>query len=215
MHCNAFKFLYPDFWMCMASIEEIVFILLYSFGYAALFGIVFAESGLFFGFFLPGDSLLFTAGLLASQGFFDIKIVLAGVAVAAILGDQAGYWMGHKFGRAFFTKKDSLFRNPDHITKAEEFYKKHGKKTIIIARFVPAARTFAPIVAGIGRMEYGQFVSYNIIGGVLWTIAFVGGGYFAGNFFPQAKDYLWIILPAIIIASLVPIAISFLKEQKK
>ena len=201
--------------MCMASIEEIVFILLYSFGYAALFGIVFAESGLFFGFFLPGDSLLFTAGLLASQGFFDIKIVLAGVAVAAILGDQAGYWMGHKFGRAFFTKKDSLFRNPDHITKAEEFYKKHGKKTIIIARFVPAARTFAPIVAGIGRMEYGQFVSYNIIGGVLWTIAFVGGGYFAGNFFPQAKDYLWIILPAIIIASLVPIAISFLKEQKK
>ena len=201
--------------MCMASIEEIVFILLYSFGYAALFGIVFAESGLFFGFFLPGDSLLFTAGLLASQGFFDIKIVLAGVAVAAILGDQAGYWMGHKFGRAFFTKKDSLFRNPDHITKAEEFYKKHGKKTIIIARFVPAARTFAPIVAGIGRMEYGQFVSYNILGGVLWTIAFVGGGYFAGNFFPQAKDYLWIILPAIIIASLVPIAISFLKEQKK
>ncbi|MBI2598040.1 MAG: VTT domain-containing protein [Candidatus Diapherotrites archaeon] len=199
----------------MGALEEITSNFLLSFGYLALFGIVFAESGLFFGFFLPGDSLLFTAGLLASQKIFDIKVVLVGVAVCAIAGDQAGYWMGHRFGKNFFTKKNSFLRNPKHVERAEEFYKKHGKKTIILARFVPVVRTFAPIVAGIGNMKYGQFIAYNVLGGTLWTILFVGAGYLAGIFFPKAGEYLSIIVLAIIFFSFIPMATEFLKKRRK
>src|SRR3989338_7259817 len=142
----------------MAGLEEIITQTLLSFGYFALFGIVFAESGLFFGFFLPGASLLFTAGVLASQGIFDIYIALIGTAFFAIAGDQVGYWMGKKYGKRFFNKEGRFFRNPKHITEAEKFYEKHGKKAIVFARFIPAIRTFAPIVAGIGNMEYKTFV---------------------------------------------------------
>ena len=162
----------------MLDLSESIQGLLLGSGYLALFAIVFAESGLFFGFFLPGDSLLFTAGILAATGFFDLKIVLLGVAICAIAGDQVGYWTGANFGKKLFNKPGSFFFDPKHIEEAQGFYEKHGKKTIVLARFVPAIRTFAPIVAGIGGMDYKTFVTYNIAGGILWTLIFVLGGYF-------------------------------------
>ena len=125
--------------------------------------IVFAETGLFFGFFFPGDSLLFTAGIFASQGFFSVEILLIGCAIAAILGDSIGYWSGKKYGRKLFDKDNGFFFKKQHLYNAEIFYEKHGKSTIIIARFVPIIRTFAPIVAGIGKMSYPIFISYNIL----------------------------------------------------
>ncbi|MBI4210483.1 MAG: VTT domain-containing protein [Candidatus Diapherotrites archaeon] len=188
--------------------------LLLGFGYTALFAIVFAESGLFFGFFLPGDSLLFTAGLMASQGLFDVKIVLVGVAVSAILGDQVGYWMGSKFGRGFFNRPDSIFFNPRHIEDAEAFYARHGKKTIVLARFVPAVRTFAPIVAGMAHMDYRTFVSYNVLGGVLWSVVFVLAGYFLGRAFPESGNLIAYIVIAIVLVTTVPIVMEFLKRLK-
>ncbi|MFH0954670.1 MAG: VTT domain-containing protein [Candidatus Micrarchaeota archaeon] len=199
----------------MLDLNAIITGLLQSFGYSALFAIVFAESGLFFGFFLPGDSLLFTAGLLASQGIFNLAIVLIGVALSAILGDQAGYWMGRKYGRGFFNKPGSLFRDPKHIVQAEEFYQKHGKKTIVLARFVPAVRTFAPIVAGIGEMEYKTFITYNIAGGILWTVLFVGLGFGLGKIIPNAGDYLTLLILAIIVLSFIPIGLEYMKSREK
>ena len=188
---------------------------LVQFGYVALFLIVFAESGLFFGFFFPGDSLLFTAGILASRGIFDIYFVLLGVTFFAIIGDQVGYWTGKRFGRKLFNKPGNLFFDPKHIQRAEEFYKKHGKKMIILARFVPAVRTFAPIVAGIGAMDYKTFLVYNVIGGVLWTLLFVGAGYLLGNALPNAGEYLTLVILAIILVSLVPVVIEMRMHWKK
>ncbi len=186
-----------------------------SWSFAAILFIVFAESGLFFGFFLPGDSLLFTAGLLASSGFFDVRFLVIGIAIAAIAGDQVGYWMGAKFGRGFFNKPGSIFFNPKHIDDAEAFYKKHGKKTIVLARFVPVIRTFAPIVAGIVRMDYPTFVSFNIIGGCLWAIACVLSGYFLGRIFPQAGEYITYLVLVIVILSTIPIVMEILKRRPK
>jgi len=137
-------------------------------GYFGIFFIIFAESGLFFGFFLPGDSLLFTAGLLASQGYFDIAILILLTTLGAILGDQIGYLFGKKVGPKIFNYDESLLFKKKYITDAENFYQKHGKKTIILARFVPIVRTFVPILAGVGKMHYRTFFSYNIIGGILW-----------------------------------------------
>lgn len=189
--------------------------LLLAFGYFALFGMVFAESGLFFGFFLPGDSLLFTAGLLASKGIFQIEWVLVGVAVCAILGDQVGYWTGSKFGKRFFNKPKSLFRDPGHIKQAEEFYAKHGKKTIVLARFVPAVRTFAPIVAGAVHMDYKAFILYNVLGGVLWTLVFVLAGFFLGSVIPNSGELMTGIILAIIVLSLVPLGMEYWKKRKQ
>src|SRR3989344_4874405 len=194
----------------LGSVES----LLTSFGYFALFAIVFAESGLFFGFFLPGDSLLFTAGLLAERGIFDIRIAIIGVSIAAILGDQVGYWMGDRFGRGFFNKPNSLFRDPKHVEEAESFYAKHGPKAIVLARFVPVVRTFAPIVAGIANMEYKTFVTYNILGGVLWSLTFLLAGYFLGTFLPESESLIMLIVLAIIVISTIPIVLEFLKRLR-
>ncbi len=204
-----------DLTLPMDFLLELITPFLVQFGYFALFAIVFAESGLFFGFFLPGDSLLFTAGLLASQGIFNIYVVLIGTIIAAILGDQVGYWMGKKYGRKFFNKPNSLFFNSKNIERAEAFYKKHGKKMIILARFVPAVRTFAPIVAGIGNMDYTTFVKYNIIGGVLWSVLFVVAGYWLGNVLPNAGEYLTLVILIIVVVSIIPIAFEVWKAKKE
>lgn len=189
--------------------------LLIGFGYPAIFGIVFAESGLFFGFFLPGDSLLFTAGLLAQQGYFDFWVLLFGVIISAILGDQVGYWMGNRYGRKFFTKEGDFFRDPEHIKEAEEFYKKHGKLTIVLARFVPVVRTFAPIVAGIGRMDYATFISYNVIGGILWSVSMISTGFLIGSVFPHAYEAFTVLIILIIVVSLAPVAVKLFNRWKK
>ena len=183
---------------------------------AIIFMIIFAESGLFFGFFLPGDSLLFSAGFLASQGVMNIVVLCIGSFICAVLCDSVGYWFGQKYGKSIFKSEDSWLFNKAHIVRAEKFYEKHGKKTIIIARFVPAVRTFAPIVAGIGNMHYDTFIKYNIVGGFLWTFGMTLGGYFLGNLLPADKveKYLLAIIAAIILISVLPAVYHFLEERK-
>lgn len=183
-------------------------------GYLGIFSMVFAESGLLIGFFLPGDSLLFTAGFLASQGFLDIKLLALGCFVSAVAGDSTGYYMGHRFGRRLFHKEDSLFFHKEHLKRAHNFYQKHGGKTIILARFMPVVRTFAPIVAGIGEMNYTRFLLFNITGGVLWAIGLTSAGYFLGNLIPEPDRYLLPIVAAIIIASVLPGIYHGLKDKK-
>jgi membrane-associated protein len=183
--------------------------------YVGLFLIVFAESGLFFGFFLPGDSLLFTAGLLASQGFFNIWIMVALLAIAAIIGDSVGYWFGKKVGRKLFERPNSKLFKKEYLIRTEHFYEKHGPKALILARFVPAVRTFAPIFAGIGTMHYGTFLRYNMIGGILWSIGVTLAGYFLGSRVPHIDHYLLPIILAIIIISFIPVFVEIIRNKKK
>ncbi|MCR4334436.1 MAG: VTT domain-containing protein [Patescibacteria group bacterium] len=182
-------------------------------GILGVFAIIFAETGLFFGFFLPGDSLLFTAGFLASQGYLSIALLVGGSALFAIVGDSVGYAFGKKTGPAIFNKENSRFFNKHHIERAKVFYEKHGRKTIILARFVPIVRTFAPIIAGVGEMEYRTFLFFNIIGGVLWTFGLSFLGYWLGNTIPNVDQYLLPIILVIIFLSLIPIIIEFLKKK--
>jgi membrane-associated protein len=173
-------------------------------GYLGVFLIVFLESGLLIGFFFPGDSLLFTAGFLASQGFLDIKILIAGCFIAAVAGDSIGYYIGKKFGPRIFKKDNSLFFNKKHLNTAQKFYDKHGGKTIILARFVPVVRAFAPVVAGVGNMNYKRFVMFNLIGGVLWAIGVTYAGYYLGSMIPDVDKYLLPIIGLIIVVSILP-----------
>ena len=184
-------------------------------GLIGLFAIVFAESGLLIGFFLPGDSLLFTAGFLASQGYFNIAILAIITFIAAVLGDSTGYTFGKRVGRKLFSRNDSFFFKKANLIKAEEFYKKHGVKTIVLARFVPIVRTFAPIVAGASDMHYKTFISYNVIGGFLWTFGMSFGGFFLGSIIPDVDKYLLPIIFLIIFLSLLPPIIEFIKDKRK
>ncbi len=181
-------------------------------GLFGVYAIVFVESGLLIGFFLPGDSLLFTAGFIASLGYFDITLLTIGSFIAAVVGDSVGYWIGHRYGRKLFQKEDSLLFHKDHLKKAEAFYEKHGGKTIILARFMPFIRTFAPVVAGIGQMKYSTFLSYNIIGGALWAIGLTLAGYFFGNI-PIIKENFEKVIFLIIIASVLPAVYHILKDE--
>jgi len=183
-------------------------------GLAGILAIVFAESGLFFGFFLPGDSLLFTAGLFASQGYFSITWLAIGCIVAAIVGDSVGYAFGRRVGPALFSKEDSFFFHKKHIDRASAFYAKYGVKTIILARFVPVVRTFAPIVAGIGQMRYRTFITYNIVGGVLWAGSMTLGGFFLGSLVPNSEKYLHLIIIGIIATSFIPILLEWMKARR-
>ena len=165
--------------------------------YIVIFGIIFAESGLFIGFFLPGDSLLFTAGFLASQkiastnqNYLNLWILIGVTFAGAVIGDSVGYSFGHKVGRRIFTKPDSKLFKKENLEKAEKFYEKYGVKTIILARFVPIVRTFAPIVAGVGKMNYKTFFSYNVIGGALWAVIIPIAGYYLGRLIPNVDKYL-------------------------
>jgi membrane-associated protein len=183
-------------------------------GTIGIIAIIFAESGLFFGFFLPGDSLLFTAGLFASQGYLPFIPLLIGCSLAAILGDSVGYAFGKKTGPSIFTREDSFFFHKKHAERARDFYEKHGVRTIILARFVPIIRTFAPIVAGIGGMPYKTFIRWNIIGGLLWTCLALFAGYFLGQVAPGIEKYLDLIIIAIIVVSLIPVIIEIIREKR-
>lgn len=176
--------------------------------------IIFAESGLFFGFFLPGDSLLFTAGFLASQDLISIYWLLILCFLSAVIGDSVGYSFGRKTGPMIFNREDSLFFHRKHVERAQKFYEKYGVKTIILARFIPIIRTFAPIVAGIAGMEYRTFIKYNIIGGFVWTWGILGLGYLLGSVIPNAEKYLTPIVLVIIIISFIPAIVEFLKHKK-
>ena len=168
-----------------------------------LFAIVFCETGLVVTPFLPGDSLLFTAGALAALGSLDVWVLFLSLALAAVLGDTANYWIGKKIGPRAFDGSIRFLRQ-EHLRKTEAFYEKYGKKTIILARFVPIVRTFAPFVAGVGSMAYGVFLSYNVIGGALWVAICVFSGYFFGNI-PLVKRNFSLVVLAIILVSIVPI----------
>lgn len=179
--------------------------LIKSVGYLGIFTIVFLESGLLVGFFFPGDSLLFTAGFLASQGFLDIGILILGCFIFAVLGDSIGYYIGSKLGPKLFTKENSLLFNKKHLDRAQGFYDKHGGKTIILARFIPVIRAFAPVVAGAGKMNYKRFVIFNLVGGVLWAIGVTSAGYYLGSLIPDVDKYLLPIVGAIIFVSILPV----------
>ena len=194
--------------------------LIASFGLVGVIAVVFMETGCFFGFFFPGDSLLFTAGLLASQGFFyggpmvGLACLFFGSFMAAVLGDSVGYAFGKRVGPAIFTKEDSFFFKKAHIAKAQHFYEEHGKKTIILARFIPVVRTFAPIVAGIGNMEYRTFLAFNAIGGFFWTALLIGLGFGFGRIIPDPDRYLLPAVAMIIIVSILPAIRQILKKNR-
>src|SRR3954464_1604614 len=197
-------------------------------GYVGLFIIVFAESGLFLGFFLPGDSLLFTAGYLASQQvngqkIFDLPILIVVLLVAAIAGVSSGYWTGEKFGRRLFTNEQSFWRNPKRLESAHAFYEKHGGKALVLARFIPAVRTFVPIAAGMANMSYRKFLFWNIIGGFGWVMLMTLGGYYLTGLIRSAfgiaeSDIDKILLPIIaiiIIISVLPAVWHMYSENRE
>lgn len=183
-------------------------------GYAGLFGIVFAESGLFIGFFLPGDSLLFTAGLLASKGFLNIFVLLPLTFLAAILGDNFGYGFGRSMGPAIFRKENSFLFRKEYLEKAKLFYEKHGASTIVLARFLPVIRTFAPILAGVARMEWRRFLFYNILGATLWALGLTLLGYWLGAAIPNVDRYLIPLVLLIIVLSSIPPLVHLIRQQR-
>ncbi len=183
-------------------------------GLLGVWGIVFAESGLFFGFFLPGDSLLFTAGFLAAQNFINIYALVVGSTLAAIAGDNVGYTFGRKIGPKIFNRPNSRFFKHEHLDRAHAFYVKHGAKTIILARFMPFVRTFAPIVAGAAQMHYKTFFVNNIIGGLLWGAGLPLAGYALGNIIPNVDKYLLPIVALIILVSIAPGIYHYLNSRR-
>lgn len=182
--------------------------------YAVLFGVIFAETGLVFFPFLPGDSLLFAAGAIAALGSLNPLVLAIVLISAAILGDTVNYWIGHFFGERIIASKKIPLIKAEHIEKTEEFYAKHGAKMIALARFVPIVRTFAPFVAGVGRMEYKTFLTYNVIGGVSWVALFTLLGYFFGNVAWVQKNFE-IVIVVIILISVVPMLLEWWKNKQK
>jgi membrane-associated protein len=191
--------------------------LINKFGLIGLFVILFAESGLLIGFFLPGDSLLFTAGLLCATGHFDqpVLLICAVCFVAAVLGDQVGYQFGKRVGPDLFDRPKSRLFNPRNVTKAHEFFERHGAKTILMARFVPIVRTFAPIVAGIGSMRYRVFTMFNVVGGLLWGVGVTLLGFWLGKRYPSLKDRIDLLAIVIVAVSLIPVALELLKHRRE
>jgi membrane-associated protein len=184
-------------------------------GYIALAVIVFVETGLMFGFFLPGDSLLVTAGLFAAKGDLNIVTLIVLLSICAVAGDATGYFIGLKLGPALFRRDDSLFFKKKHLIAAHDFYEKHGGKTIIIARFVPIIRTFAPVVAGIGQMSYRHFAAFNVIGGVGWVFSMTMIGYSLIKLFPGIEKHIHIVIVVVIALSLLPGLIEFVRARRK
>ena len=194
-----------------ASLDELI---LWG-GYAILVAIVFTETGLLVGCFLPGDSLLITAGLVAATGRFDMVLLNVLVSLAAIVGDSVGYTIGAKAGPKLFSRPKSRLFNPRHVERTREFYARHGSKTIVIARFVPIIRTFAPVVAGVGNMEYRRFLTYNVAGGIGWSVSMTGAGYVLGRTVPNISSYIHVVVVVVIVLSVIPIAIELLRERRK
>jgi membrane-associated protein len=180
-------------------------------GLTAITAIVFAETGLMVGFFLPGDSLLFTAGALASQEHFSIVTLDVLGVTAAILGDTVGYWIGRRAGPALFNRPRSRFFNPSHLRRAHDFYERHGGKTIVLARFMPIIRTFAPVVAGMGRMTYPRFVAFNVFGGIGWVLSMTLAGYFFGRV-PFVRSHFEAVVLGIVFLSILPGIVALAKE---
>ena len=183
-------------------------------GLLGVLAVVFAESGLFIGFFLPGDSLLFTAGFLASQGYFNIWFLAGGSFIAAVLGDSFGYAFGNKVGPAIFRREGSLVFNPKNLERSRKFYERYGSKTIVLARFMPIVRTFAPILAGVGKMRYRVFLTYNLIGGFLWAVGLSVLGFYLGRLIPRADRFILAVVAGIIFLSILPPVLHYLFRRR-
>ena len=177
--------------------------------------IVFVETGLFVGFFLPGDSLLVTAGVFAAAGTIELRWLLLPVMLCAIVGDQVGYWIGRGAGASLYKRKESFFFRRSRLQRAHDFYEKYGGKTIILARFVPIIRTFCPPVAGAAGMPYSRYLTYDIFGGILWVGGMIGGGYLLGRSIPNVGQRIHYVIVAVVVLSLLPAAIGILRERKR
>ena len=184
-------------------------------GLAILTAIVFTETGLLVGFFLPGDSLLITAGLVAATGALNIWTLNLVLSVAAIVGDSVGYAIGKRLGPALFTRPKSRLFNPKHIERTRLFYERYGAKTIVIARFVPIVRTFAPVVAGVGVMEYRRFLTFNVLGGIGWVASMTWAGYLLGHVIPNINRHIHIVVIVVIVLSVIPIVVEVLRERRR
>jgi membrane-associated protein len=186
-------------------------------GYVGLTAIIFTETGLLIGFFLPGDSLLVTAGLLASQPEYGLNVYVMGIllSIAAVVGDTVGYHIGRATGPRIFTRENSLFFNRKHLIRAHEFYERHGGKTIVLARFMPIVRTFAPVVAGVGEMRYRDFITYNVFGGVLWVWSMLMTGYVLGRYIPGVERHIEKIIILVIFLSILPGIIAWVREKRR
>jgi len=182
-------------------------------GLIGLIAIVFAETGLMVGFFLPGDSLLVTAGLFAAKGDLDIVWLNVTLVLAAIIGDATGYWIGYRSGKALYNRPNSFFFRRQHLVKTHEFYERHGGKTIIIARFVPIVRTFAPVVAGAATMTYRNFAIYNVVGALLWVVSMTLTGYFLGLAVPDIERNIHLVVAVIIFLSLLPAILPWVRSR--
>ena len=183
-------------------------------GYALLAGIVFAESGLLVGLFLPGDSLLFTVGVVAGAGDLDIVQILVVLVIASIAGDQSGYFLGHRSGPRVFSRHDSRLFKQEYVVRTQAFYAKHGGKTLIYAKFVPIVRTFAPFMAGVGRMAYGRFLSFNIFGGLGWVVSMTLAGYYLGAV-PLIRKHFEMVVIGIVVVSVLPIAVQYVRSRNE
>ena len=182
-------------------------------GYALLAGIVFAETGLLVGLFLPGDSLLFTVGVVAGAGQLNIVEICALLTCASILGDQSGYFLGYRTGPRIFSRPDSLVFKQEYVTRTQAFFARHGGKTLIYAKFVPIVRTFAPFMAGVGRMSYPRFFAFNIFGGVGWVLSMTLAGYYLGGI-PLIRRNFEKVVIGIVVVSVLPLVIQFLKPRR-
>ena len=202
-----------EFYHLITSPEQII----QTGGLLLILLIIFTENGVFFGFFLPGDTLLFTTGLLSATGYLNTSIYLLLVTIsgAAIFGSMVGYYFGKKTGDTLFQREDSLLFKKKYLIAAEAFFKRHGGLALIMGRFLPIIRTFAPIFAGIAHFEYSKFMYYNILGAILWVFSMLLAGFFIGIFVPNSKDYLEYLILGIVIITWIPVILTYLKERKK
>jgi membrane-associated protein len=184
-------------------------------GYVVLVAIVFTETGLLVGFFLPGDSLLITAGLVAAAGGLDIWLLNGLLIVAAIVGDSVGYAIGFRAGPRLFRREESRWFSRRHLIRTREFYERHGGKTIVLARFIPIIRTFAPVVAGVGQMEYRRFLTYNVLGGIGWVVSMTWAGYLLGRVIPDIGRHIHLVVAIVVVLSVIPIGVEWWKERAR
>jgi len=207
-----------DFWRSLTDPERLIHLLTQVLtgwaGYATLAAIVFSETGLLVGLFLPGDSLLFTVGVVAGAGELDIVKISTLLTIASIVGDQSGYFLGYRTGPRIFTRQDSLLFKQEYVARTQAFFEKHGGKTLIYAKFVPIVRTFAPFMAGVGRMRYTRFVAFNVIGGVGWVLSMALAGYYLGGIPVIRKNFEKVVI-GIVLVSVMPMIIHYFTSKKK
>ncbi|HKE87618.1 MAG TPA: VTT domain-containing protein [Vicinamibacterales bacterium] len=183
-------------------------------GFYGVIAVIFAETGLLIGFFLPGDSLLITAGLFAARGDFNIVTLILALIPAAIIGNATGYFIGHRTGMALYQRPDSLLFRREHLTMTHDYYVRHGGKTIVLAQFIPILRTFAPVVAGVAEMGYREFATYNVVGAILWIGSMTTAGYMLGNLVPNIEQRIHYVVAAVIALSLLPAAIAWMRQRR-